>query len=80
MDDKVSIIMPVYNIEKIKKKFIKAVNSVLKSTYKNIELLLINDGSTDKSLDILHKLKKEHSCIIIYSKKMKGSNQLVDMD
>ena len=46
----VSIIMPVYNSEK----FIdSAIKSILKQTYKNFELIIINDGSTDKTINII---------------------------
>ena len=43
----ISIIMPVYNVENYIE---KAVLSVLKQTYANFELLIINDGTKDKSI------------------------------
>jgi glycosyltransferase involved in cell wall biosynthesis len=46
----VSIIMPVYNCEKY---VAEAIESILTQTYKNIELICINDASTDKSRDVL---------------------------
>lgn len=49
---KISIIIPVYNTELF---LDKCINSVLKQTYKNIEIFCVNDGSTDKSLEILQK-------------------------
>lgn len=49
----VSIIIPMYNVEL----FIhKCVNSVIEQTYKNIEIILIDDGSPDKSGDIAEEL------------------------
>lgn len=46
----ISVLMPVYNGEKYLR---EAIDSVLAQTYKNFELLLINDGSTDSSKDII---------------------------
>ena len=56
----VSVIIPVYNGEK----FIdKCVDSVLNQTYKNIEIILSNDGSTDNSLNVIKKYAKKYSNI-----------------
>ena len=49
MQTLVSIIMPVYNKEKYLK---KAINSILNQTFCNFELIIINDGSNDSSLEI----------------------------
>ena len=45
-NEKISIIIPVYNTEKYVE---KSINSILNQSYKNIELIIINDGSTDNS-------------------------------
>ena len=42
----ISVIVPVYNVEKY---LPRCIDSILKQTYKNIEILLIDDGSTDMS-------------------------------
>src|SRR2546428_1497219 len=49
---KVSIIIPVYNAEKY---LDKCINSAINQTYPDIEIIAVNDGSTDRSLDILKK-------------------------
>lgn len=54
MDGKlVTIIIPVYNGEKYIE---KSINSIISQTYENIEILIINDGSTDKTEEILKKI------------------------
>jgi len=59
--EKVSIIIPVYNSEDRLK---ICINSLLAQTYKNIELIIINDGSTDKSGEIIKSFYERHPCII----------------
>ncbi|NJM51943.1 MAG: glycosyltransferase [Blastocatellia bacterium] len=52
MNPKVSVIIPNYNYEN----FISAtIESVLSQTYKNIEIIVIDDGSKDNSLEVLKK-------------------------
>ena len=48
----VSVIVPLYNCED---RILKCVQSILNQTYKNIEVIVINDGSTDNSLKVLQK-------------------------
>ena len=55
MNDLVSIIVPVYNSEKDIK---RCINSIIIQDYKNLEVLLINDGSTDNSLKIIREYEK----------------------
>lgn len=52
---KVSVIVPVYNLEQTIE---KCVESVLNQTYKNFELLLLDDGSKDNSLKVIKKYEK----------------------
>lgn len=66
---KVSIIIPVYNTEK----YVQAtIESILQQTLKEIELIIINDGSIDSSLSILEKLVQQDSRISIYTQRNRG--------
>ena len=65
----ISIIVPVYNINNYVE---KCLISLMNQTYKALEILCINDGSTDDSLDILEKLSKRDSRIKIISQPNKG--------
>ena len=58
--DKVSIIVPVYNIEQYLE---QCIDSIINQTYKNIEVLLIDDGSTDNSGKICERYEKEYGHI-----------------
>lgn len=52
---KVSVVVPVYNVEKY---LDKCLNSLVNQTIDDIELIIVNDGSTDKSQEIIDKYKK----------------------
>ena len=54
---KTSVIIPVYNAENT---LHYCIDSILKQTYKNFEIILINDGSRDKSLNIMKEYKKRY--------------------
>ncbi len=64
----VSIIVPVYNAEKTLKQCIK---SIIKQTYENKEIILVNDASTDKSLDI-GKFMLKRGGVVVNLTKNKG--------
>lgn len=68
-EKKISVIVPIFNGEKYLR---RCIESILKQTYKNIELILINDGSEDKSLAICEEYKKNDKRIIIINKENEG--------
>lgn len=59
---KISVIVPIYNSEMYLE---RCLNSILNQTYKNIELILINDGSTDNSGKICDKYKEKDERVIV---------------
>ena len=65
----VSIIVPIYNVEKYLE---KCVYSILNQDYNNLEVILVNDGSTDKSLEICERLQKKDNRIKIINQKNLG--------
>lgn len=69
MNPLISVIIPIYNVEKYLE---KCLNSVVNQDYKNIEIILINDGSTDDSLNIANKYKEIDKRIKIFSQKNQG--------
>lgn len=69
---KVSIIMPVYNGAEFLE---KSVESVSKQTLEDIELICIDDGSEDNSLEILNELKEKYSFIRILTQENQGSGK-----
>ena len=66
---KISIIVPVYNTEKYLE---KCLNSLISQTLEDIEILCINDGSTDNSIKILEQYANRDSRIKIINKKNAG--------
>ncbi|HEM5980954.1 TPA: glycosyltransferase family 2 protein [Streptococcus suis] len=65
MDDLISVIVPVYNVEKY---LSQCLESIINQTYKNIEILLINDASTDNSKQICQHYSQLDSRIKLFNK------------
>lgn len=65
----ISVVMPVYNAEKY---LDESITSILDQTYQNFEFIIINDGSTDRSLKILQKYKDNYKNIILINRDNKG--------
>ena len=66
---KISIIVPVYNAEKYLDRCLAAL---INQTFKEIEILCINDGSTDGSLGILNRYQKQDNRVRVFSQKNAG--------
>ena len=67
-----SVIIPVYNVEPYLE---QCLDSVVNQTYKNLEIICINDGSTDNSLKILEKYQKKDERIKLINQKNKGLSE-----
>jgi glycosyltransferase involved in cell wall biosynthesis len=66
---KISVIIPVYNVEQYLR---ECLNSVINQTFKDIEIICIDDGSTDNSLNILEEYKKKDIRIKVIHQENKG--------
>lgn len=64
-----SVIVPVYNGEKYIK---RCINSIQNQTYKNLEIIVVNDGSIDNTLNIIEELAKEDERVKIFSTENQG--------
>lgn len=69
MSPQISIIITIFQAEKY---IAKCIESILNQTYSNLEIIAVNDGSTDKSLEILNKYALKDSRIKIISQTNKG--------
>lgn len=68
----ISIIIPVYNREKYLK---KCLDSVINQTYSNLDIICVNDGSTDSSLNILNEYAEIDQRVRIIDKENKGLSE-----
>lgn len=69
MKDLITVVIPIYNVEKYLERCIK---SIINQTYKNIEILLVNDESPDNSKEIMEKYKENDKRIKCFYKKNGG--------
>lgn len=65
----ISVIIPVYNADKYIE---KCLYSLINQTYKNLELIIINDGSTDKSQKIIESIKLKENRIVLFNQSNSG--------
>lgn len=70
--DKIFVIVPVYNVEQYLE---RCVNSLLNQTYSNYEIVLVDDGSTDRSPTISDRFSKEYEKVITIHKSNGGQSE-----
>lgn len=68
-DTLLSVIVPVYNGQKY---ISRCIDSIISQTYKNLEIIIVNDGSNDNTLDICRTLQEKDSRIKIINKENAG--------
>ncbi len=71
MNHLLSVIIPVYNVESYLE---RCLDSIINQTYKNLEIILVNDGSTDKSESICNYYAKKDNRIIVINQENGGSS------
>lgn len=69
MNEKICIVVPVYNVEKYVE---KCIESIIAQSYPNLEVIIVNDGSTDNSLNVCIESSKNDNRIKVVSKKNGG--------
>ena len=65
----ISVVIPVYNVDKYVG---KCLSSLVEQTYRDFEIIAVNDGSTDNSLDILRHFEQKYDFITVIDKKNGG--------
>lgn len=70
MQPKISVIIPVYNVEKY---LPECLESILNQTFQDFEIICVDDGSTDRSLDILQEYKRKDDRFVILQQRHAGA-------
>ncbi|MDF7640325.1 glycosyltransferase family A protein [Bifidobacterium sp. ESL0784] len=68
-DELVSVLIPAYNVESFVE---KCLESVIQQTYSNIEIIVVNDGSTDGTLSVCNRMAQQDRRIRVYSQENAG--------
>lgn len=74
---KITVIVPMYNAEEYIE---RCIRSIMEQTYKNLEIVIVNDGSQDNSLDICKRLQKRDNRIIIINQVNMGVSKARNND
>lgn len=73
MEKLISVIVPIYKVEQY---INQCIESIVNQTYKNLEIILVDDGSPDSCPQICDDWKNKDCRIKVIHKKMKGSQKL----
>ncbi|WP_261021751.1 glycosyltransferase [Streptococcus mitis] len=76
MTEKITVIVPVYNVENYLN---KCLDSLIDQTYKNLEIIVINDGSTDNSGEICQEYAQKDNRIVYIEKENGGQSEARNM-
>ena len=76
MNEKISIIIPAYNASKY---IIRTLDSICNQTYKNLEIIVVDDGSSDNTLEICKEQSEKDNRIKVFHKKNEGVTLARDM-
>ena len=76
MTEKITVIVPVYNVENYLN---KCLDSLINQTYKNLEIIVINDGSTDNSGEICQEYAQKDNRIVYIEKENGGQSEARNM-
>lgn len=68
---KISVIIPAFNVEKYIE---RCINSVIQQSLKEIEIIVIDDGSTDKTLELIKEIEKNDKRVIVIEQENQGSS------
>lgn len=71
VDAKVSVLIPVYNAEAYLE---ESIGSILNQSYSNIEIIVVNDGSTDRSAELLESIKVRHPGLFLFHENNRGQS------
>ncbi len=69
MDERVSIIIPCYNLENL---IVRCIDSIVKQTYQNLEIIVVDDGSKDGSFDRIQEVARRDPRIVAVSQENRG--------
>lgn len=72
MNASVAVIIPVYNVEKY---LAECLHSIVNQTHKNLEIIIVNDGSTDRSFDIARNIFEQDARVVLIDKINGGQSQ-----